>query len=131
MHVRSLECLPGLACICWIPDRSPAFYDVDRACIPANAGYSAPTVSHVRTDVPHTTGLNYYRANFQLERFAATRPERRMAALACPVMGVWCGPPVSVGWLGLCCAPLAGVGFQRRVVRALGQTGCQLAAPEW
>lgn len=34
------------------------------------------------------TGLNYYRANFQLERFAATRPAR-MAPCRCPVMGVW------------------------------------------
>ena len=35
-------------------------------------------------------GLNYYRANFELQRFAATKPARRMAPVHCPVMGVWC-----------------------------------------
>jgi hypothetical protein len=66
----------------------------------ANVGCSALRILHARTDVPYAPGLNYYRANFQLERFAATRPERRMAALACPVMGVWCGPLVRVGGSG-------------------------------
>ncbi|KAK9839491.1 hypothetical protein WJX81_005414 [Elliptochloris bilobata] len=36
-----------------------------------------------------TAGLNYYRANFQLERFAATEPARSMAPIRCPVLGIW------------------------------------------
>ena len=34
-------------------------------------------------------GLAWYRANFQVERFAATEPAFDMPKVGCPVMGVW------------------------------------------
>ena len=34
-------------------------------------------------------GLSWYRANFQVERFAATQPALHMPKLGCPVMGIW------------------------------------------
>ena len=34
-------------------------------------------------------GLAWYRANFQVERFAAVRPALHLPKLGCPVMGVW------------------------------------------
>lgn len=35
------------------------------------------------------SGLAWYRANFQVERFGATQPAQHMPMVGCPVMGIW------------------------------------------